>query len=786
MLREQRLNIHPAKYVIVFANRSTKKLMRLRTLTKWLAIALLVLAAGLAAFILAFDPNDHRERIEATASNLLGRAVTIEGPMGLGISLYPTVVIEGVRVANPDWASRQDLLRVSTVEVRFSLIPLFAGRVEIPNVLVDKVDLLLEEGPDGATNWSFLALAETRSARVDSGPTIAVLPDVLLLSVRDSTVAYRPVGSDAEHEVVLAQVEAVLGAHEPIQLSAQGRVRDVPFTAEFTGGSVDELVAPAAPWPVEVDLSVAGASMRATGTVSEPLGAPAVDLHVQVEGEQLDRFNALVGWDLPPLGPYGLESRVSVVQHELNATGLKVWLGGTEFTGTVGVSFQDPRTHLRVTLSAEFVNEKDFTVGDGASKTLPSLIALGAFELPVEILREMDMELNMSSEKVVLRRVPIGAGSLAVRVEGGLFQMDLSRDNLFGGDLRSRFQLDVRGQEPVATFDTRVESVDFGRALEAFGVTERIRGKTNLALRFEGQGATIGKVLDRGSFRLRAGPSEIIHHDPKAGDSVLMELNKIAASVAGGEHIAFAVDGRFRGKPLAVTLRGGTLRSLFEGQEPWPIKLSARAANASLAAKGHVGPWRDGVSYSLALGLKGGVITAIDPDLPAFGPYEVAASLDGGLDHIAISRLAARLGQTRISGALDVDLRGPRPRIQGSLVSPRLRLEDVVKTTKNPLPVAALRAFDVEVAIRAQRALVGPVDLADVTAGARLDQGVLRFSPIRSASSAPSARRGCRDSPTAGIVALQTAVVRVDQESVCGRPAVVSAVLGPHGHHRLH
>ena len=327
--------------------------------------------------------------------------------------------------------------------------------------------------------------------------------------------------------------------------------------------------------------------------------------------------------------------------------------------------------------------------------------------------------------------IALGPSNVGLRVQHGLFQLNYSREDFFGGSVFSLLQLDVRGEEPLATAHTMARSVDYGLALEALGVTDQIRVKTDTVLQFEGRGATMGKVLERGKFQLRAGPTTVFLHDPTGGDLVEIEISKVAASVAAGDHVAFAVAGRFRNEPFAINLRGGTLRSLFEGHEQWPIKLSARAVNASLAAKGRMGPWRDGISYSLALGVKGGVITAIDPDLPAFGPYAVAMALDGGLDHVAISRLAARLGQTRINGALDVDLKGTRPRIQGSLVSPRLRLEDVVKTTKTPLPVEALRAFDVDVAIRAQRVVVGPVVLADVTAEARFEQGVLRFSPIQ-------------------------------------------------------
>lgn len=59
--------------------------MRLRTMIRWSAVVVLVLAVGLAALILSFDMNDYRDELAALATHALGRAVMVEGSLGLDL-----------------------------------------------------------------------------------------------------------------------------------------------------------------------------------------------------------------------------------------------------------------------------------------------------------------------------------------------------------------------------------------------------------------------------------------------------------------------------------------------------------------------------------------------------------------------------------------------------------------------------------------------------------------------------------------------------------------------------
>ena len=119
----------------------------LRRLVLWGTGLLFLLAAITIGFLLRLDLNEYRGLAAARASEVLGRTVTIDGSVQWTFSLTPTIVLNDLRIANPPWASRPDFARVESAEVTIALLPLLRGHVEIPRIVVEAPDVLLEQGP---------------------------------------------------------------------------------------------------------------------------------------------------------------------------------------------------------------------------------------------------------------------------------------------------------------------------------------------------------------------------------------------------------------------------------------------------------------------------------------------------------------------------------------------------------------------------------------------------------------------------------------------------------------
>ena len=104
---------------------------------------------------------------------LTGRQLVLAGPVGLKLSLFPTVTLQDVALANMPSGSRPEMARVGRVEAEFALLPLLSRRLELRRVVLRSPDLLLETDAEGRPNWAFAPPAAAQSTPADAPPRAA-------------------------------------------------------------------------------------------------------------------------------------------------------------------------------------------------------------------------------------------------------------------------------------------------------------------------------------------------------------------------------------------------------------------------------------------------------------------------------------------------------------------------------------------------------------------------------------------------------------------------------------
>jgi uncharacterized protein involved in outer membrane biogenesis len=122
---------------------------------RWLLLPWAALAVGLIVVLLLFDWNWLKGPLTSWASAKLGRQIEIAGPLDVDLSLHPRIKVDGLRIANPAWASDGPMLAVDHAEVVVDLRALLHGKIELPEVDLAKLALRLETRPDGPPNWKF-------------------------------------------------------------------------------------------------------------------------------------------------------------------------------------------------------------------------------------------------------------------------------------------------------------------------------------------------------------------------------------------------------------------------------------------------------------------------------------------------------------------------------------------------------------------------------------------------------------------------------------------------------
>ena len=127
------------------------------------ALVLLVVAGG-TVFLARFDPNNLKPRIAAAVEQATGRKLALNGPIHLSWSLWPTIAMQDVALANPPGFSRPQMATLQRLDLQLAVLPLLQGRVVIARLVLVHPDIRLEQDAQGHSNWQFAPVATTAAA----------------------------------------------------------------------------------------------------------------------------------------------------------------------------------------------------------------------------------------------------------------------------------------------------------------------------------------------------------------------------------------------------------------------------------------------------------------------------------------------------------------------------------------------------------------------------------------------------------------------------------------------
>ncbi len=278
--------------------------MRGACMSAGLVVAVATLLVSLADTLL--QPDRYRPQIAAIVQRETGRALSLQGPMHVDWSLWPTLRISDVRLANLPGGSRPDMARAERIEAQVSLPALLLWRIEVTRLTLIGPNILFEQ-VGGVPNWVFHAAAPHRAgqpASLASGPRFPL--EFRATHVRNGMITLRlPMRTNVIgiRSLDLAQ----RGADGALSLSAVLVYADnSPFalaaSAVPTGQVTD-------PWITVVRMAAFDAAATATGRVGL---AGAFDLQVEALVPRLEALDALLAeLRLPALHGVRLSTRLA-------------------------------------------------------------------------------------------------------------------------------------------------------------------------------------------------------------------------------------------------------------------------------------------------------------------------------------------------------------------------------------------------------------------------------------------------------------------------------------------
>ena len=245
-----------------------RKILRI---SLWILVALIVLAAGLFAYLRNADLSVYQNQIESFASRKIGLDLSIDGRFELYFGGTTRLVAEDVSLSNPQWEPDPTLLEVGHVTVVIDFWSLFSAPFIVEELTVRDIRAQLEKSADGQINWA-LPVAD----KVADGDDSLDLHRIGFRRVQVENVDFsfvdptrpRPINATIEFLTVNPDDNDIL------DLDLQGAINELPLWADGKLG----------PWQNFVDGRDVSTDLHLTlGAVTLALEGSADDLP-QLEG----------------------------------------------------------------------------------------------------------------------------------------------------------------------------------------------------------------------------------------------------------------------------------------------------------------------------------------------------------------------------------------------------------------------------------------------------------------------------------------------------------------------
>ncbi|MDH5576062.1 MAG: AsmA family protein, partial [Nitrospirota bacterium] len=652
--------------------------MRRRSLIVGIGIFLVIgIFVTLAYILFPFYKADiYRESLEAGFSAALGRTVKLEGPISLTFSLQPTLILENFHVANPPWASQPHFFRADRLEIQVSLARLLQrGGLEVEKILLNGAELFLEETSDHKDNWTSQK-EESSSIWSQAVPRVSIdLTKTGTVDIKDSQISYQSHLSEVAHEMAIQQASASTIDQRLRAFGIEGHWDKVPFVLELQGGRLLDLLDVKEAWPIDGTLSMNGVSAEVKGSLGGENSEEIYSLQVQIHGNRLSALNEILKTDLPDSAPFLLSADVLQNTHSIDLNNIRAKLGSSEITGQLNVQNQDTRQKIVGTLTADVIQINDFIFSTKA--TASAVPAQHTSSQTPEFLLPFDGDVDVTINQWQLGEIELGSSSFTTHLREKQIQVAPFQGESFGGTLKANLDIDLTHSPPRTRFTGNVKSLNFGQALQAFGVTESFTGSTDLDVMVFGNGINMQAFLKTLTVKLRTNHMTWGLADSIAKKPPPVALHQISLGVSKGGPLEIAAKGSFQKNAFKAKFRTVSLVELIKPGKPWPITLAAQMGGGVLAVKGTLNADHTEMGGMLAVSLKGKQFNELDASLPPVGPYHFMAQVTKEGPRYRVNRFQGRFGTSDLSGSLQVDTEKVAPALTGILTAKHINFKEL-------------------------------------------------------------------------------------------------------------
>ncbi len=620
----------------------------IRILTLIFALALFLGLAQLAVRKISTDPL--RMLAEKKLTQALGFEVSI-GELEASLLPMPHLRAQGIQVSNRSGRTTRNVFRIERIDLGIQLWPLLERTVLIDSLKIKGADLYLETDSAGNLAGDLKLDSVVKGQGEDS-----LKLQLRRLQIEPLRIFYRNNLGDASYSLILDSLR--LEAEEigdEIALDLQGRFEGSPIALSGRIGSLRELLKRTEPLPIEFKGRLFEAIFHAKGTVREPWTLTGLDVELSAEIPQL----TIQGHPLPQLGIIQLGGHLS--DHDGSLGLEKLRLDSTK-TAPVRLTVEgsvDDLLELREveveilteTLSLDFLNP---ILQPSVDFSLPTIAALSVEAKLSD--REGRLDLDGSVRAVTTD------DAIVMHAKGSI--LDLTQDPRADIEvgLQAKNLVSITSRIPDfpthGAFGPVVSSahlISHDKALAAREIKVRLGDREHAWVELDGSTADVTTFRDT-DLKIEFG-AQSLHHLKELTELEFPRTTPLAGSAAISDK-----DGSLGFEHLRL-----------HGGEDSPIEIHLEAKFDDLPGRNEIeAELRLAGESSQALGAIVGL------DLLPVAPLEFEGQVKGSDEHLEVSSMKLRLGETRLLGTLSGSFEpDTRPSLKAQLTSTDVRLQDL-------------------------------------------------------------------------------------------------------------
>jgi hypothetical protein len=430
---------------------------------------LATIAIAVAILIAIWDWNWFRGPLARFASARMHREVQINGDLDVHLwSWQPRASVEGIRIANPDWApDKRDMAQIDRIVVQIRLLPLFRGDVDLRLLQIDRPNVRLYADNQGRKTWDF------SDGRKPDKPT--KLPPIRNFIINQGQLDFRDVKRGLTFNGTLNASEQLGGQNRGFQMLGQGSYNRQPFNLRVGGGPLLNIDKDT-PYPFDVYVRAGQTVITARGAVPKPFDLAEFNMNASVRGPDMAELYGLTGIALPNTPPYTVRGRLLRDEKVYRVTGLNGRVGDSDISGTVRVDTGRERPYLKADLTTRSLDFDDLgALFGGSPSTAPGETAsaeqkavaqnLNAQQrifpdstLAVERIRAIDADVTYKAVSIRDTPIHLRSASVTVKLDNGLLRAEPLRLDLPQGQIAGHVQLNARKATPVTDLDLRLSN----------------------------------------------------------------------------------------------------------------------------------------------------------------------------------------------------------------------------------------------------------------------------------------------------------------------------------------